>query len=69
MADHRWLSSRKSHEYLVSIGGREDCCPSAMEMIEPRGGSNPEGLYVELYRYSSNELLFRDLCFFFFLQK
>lgn len=30
-------------------GGHEDCCPSMMEMIEPDGGRNPEGLYVELY--------------------
>lgn len=50
VADHRWLSSRKSQEYLVSVGGQEDCCPSQMEMIEPSGGSNPDGLYVELFR-------------------
>lgn len=50
VADHRWLSNRKSQEYLVSVGGQEDCCPSQMEMIEPSGGSNPDGLYVELYR-------------------
>jgi hypothetical protein len=50
VADHHWLSSRKSQEYLVSVGGQEDCCPSQMEMIEPNGGSNPDGLYVELFR-------------------
>lgn len=50
VADHRWLSSRKSQDYLVSVGGQEDCCPSQMEMIEPHGGSNPDGLYVELFR-------------------
>lgn len=50
VAEHLWLSSRKSQEYLVSVGGQEDCCPSQMEMIEPSGGSNPDGLYVELYR-------------------
>uniref|UniRef100_A0A2S2QRT6 Uncharacterized protein n=1 Tax=Sipha flava TaxID=143950 RepID=A0A2S2QRT6_9HEMI len=56
VADHRWLSSRKSHEYLVSVGGQEDCCPSQIEMIEPNGGSNPDGLYVELYRYVAFEI-------------
>lgn len=50
VAEHHWLSSRKSQEYLVSVGGQEDCCPSQMEMIEPNGGSNPDGLYVELFR-------------------
>jgi len=50
VAAHNWLSSRKSQEYLVSIGGHEDCCPSQMEMIEPKGGSNPDNLYVELFR-------------------
>lgn len=50
VADHHWLSSRKSQEYLIAVGGQEDCCPSQMEMIEPNGGSNPDGLYVELFR-------------------
>lgn len=34
-------------------GGEEgrsvDCCPSVMEMVQPKGGRNQEGLYVELY--------------------
>ncbi|CAH1716043.1 unnamed protein product [Aphis gossypii] len=61
VADHHWLSSRKSQEYLVSVGGQEDCCPSQMEMIEPNGGSNPDGLYVELFSDGADKQRFYEV--------
>ncbi|CAH1155138.1 unnamed protein product [Phaedon cochleariae] len=45
-------NSRKSHLLDPEDSGNRtvDCCPTVLEMIEPLGGSNQEGLLVELYR-------------------
>lgn len=34
--------------------GEAECCPSVAEMVAPRGGRNPSGLYVELYEDGEN---------------
>ncbi|VVC45993.1 Cystine-knot cytokine [Cinara cedri] len=63
VADHHWLSGRKSLEYLrlISNESEEDCCPSQMEMIEPSGGSNPDGLYVELFSDGADKQRFYEV--------
>ncbi|XP_050532497.1 uncharacterized protein LOC126900660 [Daktulosphaira vitifoliae] len=61
VANHRWLSGRRSQEYLQMMGGQEDCCPSQMEMIEPKGGSNPDGLYVELFSDGADRQRFYEV--------
>ena len=47
------MSPRKMQALLRREGGEEgrsvDCCPSVMEMVQPKGGRNQEGMYVELY--------------------
>ncbi|XP_073960582.1 uncharacterized protein isoform X2 [Choristoneura fumiferana] len=32
-----------------------ECCPSVAEMVAPKGGRNPNGLFVELYRDGENK--------------
>lgn len=51
-------------------GGEEgrsvDCCPSVMEMVQPKGGRNQEGMYVELYvgnnPYNETQRFFEFSC-------
>lgn len=38
-----------------------ECCPSVLEMVEPEGGKNQEGQYVELYRNGENRQRFYEL--------
>ncbi|XP_050428583.1 uncharacterized protein LOC126838302 [Adelges cooleyi] len=61
VANHRWLSSHRSQDYLLMRHGHEDCCPSQVEMIEPNGGSNPQGLYVELYSDGTDKQRFYEV--------
>ncbi|KAJ8915205.1 hypothetical protein NQ315_015428 [Exocentrus adspersus] len=38
-----------------------DCCPTVLEMVEPAGGKNQDGIYVELYRDHSYKQRFYEL--------
>lgn len=38
-----------------------DCCPSVLEMVEPKGGTNQEDKYVELYRDGVTRQRFYEL--------
>ncbi|XP_039291312.1 uncharacterized protein LOC111059872 [Nilaparvata lugens] len=50
----RWLSHKESQMLLKKEGGDRglpvDCCPSIMEIIQPLGGINREGMLVRLFR-------------------
>lgn len=50
---NRWLTHRESQMLLRREGGEEglpvDCCPSTLEMIEPEGGRNRDGMLVTLF--------------------
>lgn len=50
-----WLSAREMQaivkkESFEADAGAVDCCPSVQEMVEPSGGKNLDGMYVELFR-------------------
>ncbi|RZF49269.1 hypothetical protein LSTR_LSTR002890 [Laodelphax striatellus] len=49
----RWLSHKESQMLLKKEGGERglpvDCCPSIMEIIQPLGGINREGMLVRLF--------------------
>lgn len=34
--------------------GVAECCPSVLEMVAPKGGRTPSGLFVELYEDGEN---------------
>ncbi|KAJ8961670.1 hypothetical protein NQ318_021268 [Aromia moschata] len=38
-----------------------DCCPTVLEMVEPEGGKNQDGIYVELYRDHNYRQRFYEL--------
>nr|CAI5870281.1 unnamed protein product [Callosobruchus analis] len=38
-----------------------DCCPTVMEMVEPHGGKNQDGIFVELYRDQNYKQRFYEL--------
>ncbi|KAJ8978194.1 hypothetical protein NQ317_013140, partial [Molorchus minor] len=38
-----------------------DCCPTVLEMVEPEGGKNQDGIYVELYRDDNYRQRFYEL--------
>lgn len=44
--NHQWHKIAKRE----SVGDYLDCCPSVTEMVEPEGGKNVDGEYVNLYR-------------------
>lgn len=50
----------KQEKKNLTIAG-SDCCPSVIEMIEPTGGKNQEGLYVELYSDDKNKQRFYEM--------
>ncbi|XP_023029437.1 uncharacterized protein [Leptinotarsa decemlineata] len=54
---------KKNHHESESILSNEtiDCCPMIEEMVEPMGGSNQDGLYVELYRDENYRQRFYEL--------
>ncbi|CAG9863689.1 unnamed protein product [Phyllotreta striolata] len=43
---HHW--NTELHHSAINRTG--ECCPTVLEKVEPQGGSNQEGLYVELYQ-------------------
>nr|ATU82772.1 secreted Nerve growth factor-like protein [Pristhesancus plagipennis] len=61
----RWLSHRESQMLLRREGGEQglpvDCCPSTLEMVEPKGGTNQEGMLVTLYSDGENKQRFYEL--------
>ncbi|XP_028132980.1 uncharacterized protein LOC114328350 [Diabrotica virgifera virgifera] len=38
-----------------------ECCPTVLEKVEPTGGSNQDGIYVELYQDQNYKQRFYDL--------
>ncbi|XP_075230414.1 uncharacterized protein LOC142329589 [Lycorma delicatula] len=64
-ASSRWLNHRESQMLLRKEGGEEglsvDCCPSILEMIEPEGGINRDGLLVNLYSVPNSRQRFFEL--------
>ncbi|KAG5863911.1 hypothetical protein JTB14_006932 [Gonioctena quinquepunctata] len=46
---------------FTAANGTVDCCPMLEEMVEPRGGSNQDGIYVELYRDENYRQRFYEL--------
>lgn len=62
VADNRGPpGGHRNREHPAVGGGHEDCCPSQMEMIEPNGGRNPDGLYVELYGDGADKQRFYEV--------
>ncbi|XP_014260261.1 uncharacterized protein LOC106672939 [Cimex lectularius] len=56
---NNWLSVKESQKLLKKERGLPvDCCPYDVEMIEPKGGTNQEGMYVELYMEGENKQRF-----------
>lgn len=53
------MNNNKSDQLL--IGKSIDCCPSVLEMVEPHGGTNINGTYVELYQDGSVKQRFYEL--------
>ncbi|XP_046678162.1 uncharacterized protein LOC124366014 [Homalodisca vitripennis] len=64
-AGSRWLSHREAQLVLRREGGEKglpvDCCPSTLEMVEPQGGINQDGMLVELYSEIQNTQRFYEL--------
>ncbi|XP_046400529.1 uncharacterized protein LOC124166862 [Ischnura elegans] len=55
---------RKSRERGSEVRRNLDpleCCPSVTEMVEPDGGKNSEGMYVELYTVDNKRQRFIDV--------
>lgn len=61
----KWLSHREAQMVLRREGGEKglpvDCCPSTLEMVEPKGGINQEGMLVELFSEAENRQRFYEL--------
>ncbi|XP_050299911.1 uncharacterized protein LOC126738566 [Anthonomus grandis grandis] len=51
------------HEYemMKESGPGVDCCPSVLEVIEPKGGKNDQGNYVDLYESETYKQRFYEL--------
>lgn len=65
-APGRWLPAHEAQTLLrreAAATGRShvDCCPSVVEMVEPEGGKNMDGMYVELYRDGHNRQRFYEV--------
>ncbi|XP_054288007.1 uncharacterized protein LOC129003736, partial [Macrosteles quadrilineatus] len=64
-AGSRWLSHKEAQVVLRREGGEKglpvDCCPSTLEMVEPQGGINQDGLLVELFSEAENRQRFYEL--------
>lgn len=62
----RWLPVGEAQnllrrESLATDNAAVDCCPSVVEMIQPAGGKNKDGMYVELYRDGQNNQRFYEV--------
>lgn len=60
----RWMPIGEAQALLrreASAGSPVDCCPSVVEMVEPEGGKNMDGIYVELYRDGHNRQRFYEV--------
>ncbi|XP_066905692.1 uncharacterized protein [Halyomorpha halys] len=60
-----WRSHRENQLLLRKEGGSQglpvDCCPSTLDVVEPKGGINQEGYYVVLYSKDENRQRFYEL--------
>lgn len=56
MRDNQMLL-RNETKHRTSV----DCCPTVLEMVEPKGGTNQDDKYVELYTDSVTKQRFYEL--------
>ncbi|XP_034933787.1 uncharacterized protein [Chelonus insularis] len=65
LEEHKQSYYKDIQEMLRREGGESgnpvDCCPSTVEVIQPTGGRNRQGLYVELYRDAENIQSFYEI--------
>ncbi|XP_066257984.1 uncharacterized protein [Euwallacea similis] len=59
--DNKRLLDYEYEHYHENSGYGIDCCPSVLELIEPVGGKNDQGSYVELYKSGSYKQRFYEL--------
>ncbi|KAL1492055.1 hypothetical protein ABEB36_012553 [Hypothenemus hampei] len=60
LSENKLLVEYEFTKMLNSTTG-VDCCPSVLEMIEPEGGRNDQGIFVELYKSDNYRQRFYEL--------
>ncbi|CAH1112266.1 unnamed protein product [Psylliodes chrysocephalus] len=60
---HQHLETHRQHVEIhhLALNRTGECCPTVFEKVEPLGGSNQDGMYVELYQDHNYKQRFFEL--------